>query len=127
METRYGLSCRRLQACAALVEHNPAAEGVEITFLGTIITAQVAEEQGVSVRAYQYRQGRAPTSIMGASKRLAEDGLAGVWQPNPETQDFPWLWGLAMLRTVRIRRSKFREQIRAGGPVSDPFGSSRCS
>ena len=61
-----------------LVEYNPA-EGIKNNVLGTLRTAQVAADNGVSdFVLISTDKAVRPTNIMGASKRLAEMVLHGV-------------------------------------------------
>ena len=100
-----------------LVEHNPA-EGIKNNVLGTIITAQVAEEEGISdFVLISTDKAVRPTNIMGASKRLAEMGLQALAARSGGTR-------FSMVRFGNVLGSsgsvvpKFREQIRGGGPIT---------
>ncbi len=100
-----------------LVEHNPA-EGIKNNVFGTLRTAQAAAENGVSdfVLVSTDKAVR-PTNIMGASKRLAEMALQALAATKVSTK-------FSMVRFGNVLGSsgsvvpKFREQIRAGGPVT---------
>lgn len=120
-----------------LVEHN-LAEGVKNNVMGTLITAQIAIEKGVSdfVLISSDKAVR-PTNVMGASKRLSElclqalyalqsqqvvtkgstDELSPKSTPSTETN-------LSMVRFGNVLDSsgsvipRFRKQIRDGGPIT---------
>jgi FlaA1/EpsC-like NDP-sugar epimerase len=100
-----------------LVEHNPA-EGIKNNVLGTLRTAQVAMENGVSdfVLVSTDKAVR-PTNIMGASKRLAEMILQALAASSSGTK-------FSMVRFGNVLDSsgsvvpKFRQQIRDGGPIT---------
>ena len=100
-----------------LVEHNPA-EGIKNNVLGTLRTAQVAMENGVSdfVLVSTDKAVR-PTNIMGASKRLAEMTLQALAASSSGTK-------FSMVRFGNVLGSsgsvvpKFRQQIRDGGPIT---------
>ena len=100
-----------------LVEHNPA-EGIKNNVLGTLRTAQVAANNGVSdfVLVSTDKAVR-PTNIMGASKRLAEMALQALAAHQKNTQ-------FSMVRFGNVLGSsgsvvpKFRQQIREGGPIT---------
>lgn len=100
-----------------LVEHNPA-EGIKNNVLGTLRTAQVAAENGVSdFVLISTDKAVRPTNIMGASKRLAEIALQAIAATNPGTK-------FSMVRFGNVLGSsgsvvpKFRQQIRDGGPIT---------
>ena len=100
-----------------LVEHNPA-EGIKNNVIGTLRTAQVASEIGVSdfVLVSTDKAVR-PTNIMGASKRLAELVLQALATTHPKTS-------FSMVRFGNVLGSsgsvvpKFRQQIKEGGPIT---------
>jgi FlaA1/EpsC-like NDP-sugar epimerase len=100
-----------------LVEHNPA-EGIKNNVLGTLRTAQVAAECGVSdFVLISTDKAVRPTNIMGASKRLAELALQALATTKPDTK-------FCMVRFGNVLGSsgsvvpKFRQQIRDGGPIT---------
>lgn len=100
-----------------LVEHNPA-EGIKNNVLGTLCTARVAIDSGVSdfVLVSTDKAVR-PTNIMGASKRLAEMVLQALAANGARTR-------FAIVRFGNVLGSsgsvvpKFRQQIRDGGPIT---------
>jgi FlaA1/EpsC-like NDP-sugar epimerase len=100
-----------------LVEHNPA-EGLRNNVFGTLRTAQAAMVCGVSdfVLVSTDKAVR-PTNVMGASKRLAEMVLQALSATRPGTQ-------FTMVRFGNVLGSsgsvvpKFRQQLRAGGPIT---------
>jgi len=100
-----------------LVEHNPAA-GIKNNVLGTLRTARAAQEAGVSdFVLISTDKAVRPTNIMGASKRLAEMVLQALAANTPSTH-------FSMVRFGNVLGSsgsvvpKFRQQIRAGGPIT---------
>jgi FlaA1/EpsC-like NDP-sugar epimerase len=100
-----------------LVEHNPA-EGIKNNVLGTLRTAQVAAENGVSdFVLISTDKAVRPTNIMGASKRLAEMALQALAASTSGTK-------FSMVRFGNVLGSsgsvvpKFRQQIRDGGPIT---------
>lgn len=100
-----------------LVEHNPA-EGIKNNVFGTLCTAQVAFENGVSdFVLISTDKAVRPTNIMGASKRLAEMVLQALAATDTETR-------FSMVRFGNVLGSsgsvvpKFRQQIRDGGPIT---------
>lgn len=104
-----------------LVEHNPA-EGVLNNVLGTLTTAQLAVTHGVAdFVLISTDKAVRPTNVMGASKRLAEMVLqaqAALLQGQAGTTRF------SMVRFGNVLGSSgsvvplFRQQIKAGGPIS---------
>ena len=121
-----------------LVEHN-LAEGVKNNVIGTLTTAQVAIEKGVSdFVLISTDKAVRPTNVMGASKRLAELCLQALCalqaqqsadkankktsQGVPPTQTSKTK--LSMVRFGNVLDSsgsvipKFRKQIRDGGPIT---------
>lgn len=100
-----------------LVEHNPV-EGIRNNVLGTLTTAKVAIETGVSnFVLISTDKAVRPTNIMGASKRLAEMVLQALAHTMPNTN-------FAMVRFGNVLGSsgsvvpKFRQQIKDGGPIT---------
>ncbi len=100
-----------------LVEHNPA-EGIMNNVMGTLRTAQVAAEVGVSdFVLISTDKAVRPTNIMGASKRLAEMALQALAATKTNTK-------FSMVRFGNVLGSsgsvvpKFRQQIREGGPIT---------
>ncbi|MCL2020619.1 MAG: polysaccharide biosynthesis protein [Betaproteobacteria bacterium] len=100
-----------------LVEHNPA-EGLRNNAFGTLVAARAAREAGVK-RFVLISTDKAvrPTNIMGASKRLAEMILQAL---ATEARGMCFV----MVRFGNVLGSSgsvvphFRQQIRAGGPVT---------
>ncbi len=100
-----------------LVEHNPA-EGIKNNVFGTLRTAQAAVVNGVSdFVLISTDKAVRPTNVMGASKRLAEMALQALAATTVGTK-------FSMVRFGNVLGSsgsvvpKFRQQIRAGGPVT---------
>ena len=100
-----------------LVEHN-TVEGVSNNVLGTLRTAQAAIQARVKTFVLvSTDKAVSPTSVMGASKRMAELVLQAF-------QDTTDITRFAMVRFGNVLESSgsvvplFREQIRAGGPVT---------
>jgi FlaA1/EpsC-like NDP-sugar epimerase len=100
-----------------LVEHNPA-EGIKNNVFGTLQTAQLAVEYGVSdFVLISTDKAVRPTNVMGASKRLAELVLQALAVENPLTK-------FSMVRFGNVLGSsgsvvpKFRQQIHNGGPIT---------
>jgi FlaA1/EpsC-like NDP-sugar epimerase len=100
-----------------LVEHNPA-EGVWNNVFGTMTTAQVAAESGVSdFVLISTDKAVRPTNVMGTSKRLAEMVLQALANGGTKTR-------FAMVRFGNVLGSSgsvvplFRRQIRDGGPIT---------
>jgi FlaA1/EpsC-like NDP-sugar epimerase len=121
-----------------LVEHN-LTEGVKNNVIGTLITAQVAIEKGVSdFVLISTDKAVRPTSVMGASKRLAELCLQALCAlQNQQITDKGIMMAaqgtkpkqtiktkLSMVRFGNVLDSsgsvipKFRKQIRDGGPIT---------
>lgn len=100
-----------------IVERNPA-EGIKNNVLGTLCAAQAAAHHRVSdfVLVSTDKAVR-PPNIMGASKRLAEMILQALAQKSPHTT-------FSMVRFGNVLGSSgsvvplFRQQIRAGGPIT---------
>jgi FlaA1/EpsC-like NDP-sugar epimerase len=100
-----------------LVEHNPA-EGIRNNVFGTLATAKVAAEYGVSdFVLISTDKAVRPTNIMGASKRLAEMTLQALAAMSSDTR-------FSMVRFGNVLGSsgsvvpRFRQQIRDGGPIT---------
>jgi FlaA1/EpsC-like NDP-sugar epimerase len=101
----------------SLVEQNPS-EGIRTNIFGTFTLARVAArlEVGNFVLVSTDKAVR-PTSVMGATKRAAELVLQALNQVSPQTR-------FSMVRFGNVLGSSgsvvplFREQIRAGGPVT---------
>ena len=100
-----------------LVEHNPAV-GIKNNVLGTLRTAQMAVENGVSdFVLISTDKAVRPTNVMGASKRLAEMSLQALAASTTGTR-------FSMVRFGNVLGSsgsvvpKFRQQIRDGGPIT---------
>jgi FlaA1/EpsC-like NDP-sugar epimerase len=103
-----------------LVEDNPA-EGLKNNVQGTLIAAQAAQANGVAdFVLISTDKAVRPTSIMGASKRLAEM----VLQALAARQDSKGGTRFCMVRFGNVLGSsgsvvpRFRQQIRAGGPIT---------
>lgn len=100
-----------------LVEHNPA-EGIKNNVFGTLCAARAASENGVAdFVLISTDKAVRPTSIMGASKRLAEMVLQALAASGTRTK-------FSMVRFGNVLGSsgsvvpKFRQQIRDGGPIT---------
>jgi FlaA1/EpsC-like NDP-sugar epimerase len=100
-----------------LVEHNPT-EGIRNNVFGTLITARVAQGQGVAdFVLISTDKAVRPTNVMGASKRLAEMVLQAMAAAAAGTQ-------FTMVRFGNVLGSSgsvvplFRQQIRDGGPIT---------
>jgi FlaA1/EpsC-like NDP-sugar epimerase len=101
-----------------MLEHN-AAEGICNNTFGTEVLAEAAEELGVE-RFVLISTDKAvrPTSIMGASKRLAEMVLqARASEEGGRTVFTIVRFGNVLDSSGSVVR-RFREQIRAGGPLT---------
>jgi FlaA1/EpsC-like NDP-sugar epimerase len=100
-----------------LVEHN-LIEGVRNNFLGTLECAELARAAGAeSFVLVSTDKAVRPTSVMGASKRLAEMALQAIAAERPATC-------FSMVRFGNVLGSSgsvvplFRQQIASGGPVT---------
>lgn len=100
-----------------MVEENPA-EGVRNNVLGTLTAAQAARDAGVE-RFILVSTDKAvrPTSVMGATKRLAEIAVQDLQDRSSHTK-------FSLVRFGNVLGSSgsviplFKEQIRNGGPVT---------
>lgn len=104
-----------------MVEHNPA-EGIKNNVLGTLTTARIAAEYGVSdFVLISTDKAVRPTNIMGASKRLAEMVLQALAAIRIERG---WTTRFSMVRFGNVLGSSgsvvplFRRQIKEGGPIT---------
>jgi FlaA1/EpsC-like NDP-sugar epimerase len=101
-----------------IVEANPFA-GLRNNTFGTLIVAETAKELGVE-RFVLVSSDKAvrPTSIMGASKRLAEQILQALAQETGTSTIFTMVrFGNVLDSSGSVVR-RFRNQIKAGGPVT---------
>jgi FlaA1/EpsC-like NDP-sugar epimerase len=103
----------------SLVEHNPAA-GIKNNVLGTLNTAMIAAENGVTdFVLISTDKAVRPTNVMGASKRLAEMVLQAL---AANTKNFGTRF--CMVRFGNVLDSsgsvvpKFRQQIRDGSRIT---------
>lgn len=100
-----------------LVEHNPA-EGIGTNIFGTFTLARVAARLGVpNFVLVSTDKAVRPTSVMGATKRAAELVLQALNQVSPQTRFTMVRFG-NVLDTSGSVVPLFRQQIRAGGPVT---------
>ena len=110
-----------------MVEHN-LAEGVKNNVLGTLITAQIAMDKGVSdFVLISTDKAVRPTNVMGASKRLAELCLQALYASQASAsiaQGEKRKTKLSMVRFGNVLDSsgsvipRFRKQIHSGSPVT---------
>jgi len=101
-----------------IVEANPFA-GLQNNTFGTLVVAEAAKELGVE-RFVLVSSDKAvrPTNIMGASKRLAELTLQAFAQESHSTTIFTMVrFGNVLDSSGSVVR-RFRNQIKAGGPVT---------
>lgn len=101
-----------------IVEANPFA-GLQNNTFGTLALAEAAKELGVE-RFVLVSSDKAvrPTNIMGASKRLAELVLQAFAQDRDSSTIFTMVrFGNVLDSSGSVVR-RFRNQIRAGGPVT---------
>jgi FlaA1/EpsC-like NDP-sugar epimerase len=100
-----------------IVETNPFA-GLQNNTFGTLVVAETAKELGVK-RVVLVSSDKAvrPTNIMGASKRLAELILQGLAQECTSTIFTMVRFGNVLDSSGSVVRL-FRNQIKAGGPVT---------
>jgi FlaA1/EpsC-like NDP-sugar epimerase len=108
---------------AAAYKHVPIVEanafvGLQNNTLGTLVVAEVAKELGVE-RFVLVSSDKAvrPTNVMGASKRLAELILQALAQESPATIFTMVRFGNVLDSSGSVVRL-FRNQIKAGGPVT---------
>lgn len=108
-----------------LVEHNPV-EGIKNNVLGTLRIAQAALEHGVrDFVLISTDKAVRPTNVMGASKRLAEmvlqalaDQQSGMSDGRTSGTKFSMVRFGNVLGSSGSVVPKFRQQIRAGGPIT---------
>ena len=100
-----------------IVERNPFA-GLHNNTFGTLVVAESAKEHGVE-RFVLVSTDKAvrPTNIMGASKRLAELVLQGLARDKGKTIFTMVRFGNVLDSSGSVVRL-FRNQIKAGGPVT---------
>jgi FlaA1/EpsC-like NDP-sugar epimerase len=101
-----------------IVEANPFA-GLQNNTFGTLAVAETAKELGVE-RFVLVSSDKAvrPTSIMGASKRLAEQILQAMAEQRSTSTIFTMVrFGNVLDSSGSVVR-RFRNQIKAGGPVT---------
>jgi FlaA1/EpsC-like NDP-sugar epimerase len=101
-----------------IVESNPFA-GLQNNTFGTLVLAEAAKECGVE-RFVLVSSDKAvrPTNIMGASKRLAEQILQALAQERGTRTVFTMVRFGNVLDSSGSVVKLFRNQIRAGGPVT---------
>jgi len=101
-----------------IVEANPFA-GLQNNTFGTLIVAEVAKELAVE-RFVLVSSDKAvrPTSIMGASKRLAEQILQALAKERGTSTIFTMVRFGNVLDSSGSVVKLFRNQIKAGGPVT---------
>jgi FlaA1/EpsC-like NDP-sugar epimerase len=104
-----------------LVESNPVA-GVQNNVLGTLRVAQAALAAGVQdMVLISTDKAVRPTNVMGASKRLAElclQALADLHKADAQSTRFSMVRFGNVLGSSGSVVPKFREQIKAGGPIT---------
>ncbi len=101
-----------------IVEMNPFA-GLQNNTFGTLVVAETAKELGVG-RFVLVSTDKAvrPTNIMGASKRLAEQILQALAEERGTSTVFTMVRFGNVLDSSGSVVKLFRDQIKAGGPVT---------
>jgi FlaA1/EpsC-like NDP-sugar epimerase len=101
-----------------IVEMNPFA-GLQNNTFGTLVLAEAAKELGVG-RFVLVSSDKAvrPTNIMGASKRLAEQILQALAEERGTSTVFTMVRFGNVLDSSGSVVKLFRDQIKAGGPVT---------
>lgn len=101
---------------AALVEHNPV-EAVKVNTLGMLTVARAALEHGVAdCTLVSTDRAMCPTTVMGASKRLAESLLQSLALEKSRTRFSAVRFGM-VFDPSDVIFPRMRRQIRDGGPV----------
>ena len=101
-----------------MVEHNPL-EGIKNNVFGTLITARVARDEGVSnFVLISTDKAVRPTNVMGATKRLCELELQAIAASNPQKTVFSMVRFGNVLGSSGSVVPRFKEQIRMGGPIT---------
>jgi FlaA1/EpsC-like NDP-sugar epimerase len=101
-----------------LVEHNPA-EGLKNNVLGTLKMAKAAAKNDVSdFVLISTDKAVRPTNIMGGSKRMAELVLQALAHQKKSKTKFTMVRFGNVLGSAGSVVPKFRQQIRAGGPIT---------
>ncbi len=110
-----------------IVEHN-LAEGVKNNVIGTLVSAQIAIEKGVSdFVLISTDKAVRPTNVMGASKRLAELCLQALFANQDSVSISTGVKAKTKLSMVRFGNvldssgsviPRFRKQIREGAPIT---------
>jgi len=100
-----------------MVEHN-VAKGVKNNVFGTLCAAKAAVQYGVSdFVLISTDKAVRPTNIMGASKRLSEMVLQALADTDAQTNFSIVRFGNVLDSSGSVV-PKFRQQIRAGGPIT---------
>ena len=101
-----------------MVEHNPL-EGIENNVFGTLETARAAREFGVrDFVLISTDKAVRPTNVMGTTKRFAELILQAMAAESHGSTVFTMVRFGNVLGSSGSVVPRFREQIRAGGPVT---------
>ena len=101
-----------------MVEHNPV-QGVRNNVLGTLAVAEVAVQFGVSsVVLVSTDKAVRPTNVMGASKRLCELIFQALADNPKHKTCFSMVRFGNVLGSSGSVVSRFRQQIKEGGPVT---------